>query len=88
MFSLGSRRILLSRARHAANQHITQHQHPRANPIGQILLRCLHVHEYIAMEVFQSFGIKTPDFQVASTPEEAEDIFLHTFNKRTCKSIC
>jgi len=88
MFSLGSRRILLSRARHAANQHMTQHQHPRGNPIGQILLRCLHVHEYIAMEVFQSFGIKTPDFQVASTPEEAEDIFLHTFNKRTCKSIC
>ena len=47
-------------------------------------VRHLNVHEYVSMEIMQAHGIKTPNCSVASTPEEAEQIFLHKLNKRKC----
>ncbi|GAX10691.1 succinyl-CoA synthetase beta subunit [Fistulifera solaris] len=44
-------------------------------------VRHLNVHEYVSMEIMQAHGIKTPNCSVASTPEEAEQIFLHKLNK-------
>jgi succinyl-CoA synthetase beta subunit len=45
-------------------------------------VRNLNVHEHISLELMQRYGIKTPDFRVARTPDEAEDIFLNSLNKR------
>jgi hypothetical protein len=45
-------------------------------------VRHLNVHEYVSMEIMQAHGIKTPNCSVASTPEEAEQIFVHKLNKR------
>jgi succinyl-CoA synthetase beta subunit len=47
-------------------------------------VRFLNVHEYISMEIMQSHGIRTPKYQVASTPQEAEDIFSNVLNQREC----
>lgn len=35
-------------------------------------VRCLHIHEYQSMGLMQQYGVKTPRFTAASTPEEAE----------------
>lgn len=43
-------------------------------------VRCLNVHEYISMELFQQHGIKTPECYVASAPEEAEEIYMKKMN--------
>ena len=45
-------------------------------------LRFLNVHEGDSMELFQANGIKTPKFQMVTTPEEAENAFLNTLNTR------
>lgn len=47
-------------------------------------IRHLNVHEYISMEIMRYHDIETPECGVASTPQEAENIFLHKLNKRTC----
>ena len=46
-------------------------------------VRFLNVHEYVSMEIMQSHGIQTPACKVASTPEEAEDLYLNVLNTRT-----
>jgi hypothetical protein len=57
----------------------------RSSPLGGRAavgaVRCLNVHEYISMEIMSSHGIKTPECHVASNAEEAENLFLHSFNK-------
>ena len=45
-------------------------------------VRNLNVHEYISMELMQSHGIGTPAGFVATTPQEAEDAFVHKLNTR------
>ncbi|CAB9516910.1 ligase [GDP-forming] subunit beta, mitochondrial [Seminavis robusta] len=52
-----------------------------------ILFRALHVHEYISLELMKTNGIKTPECKVASTPEEAENIFLNHLNKPGTKKL-
>jgi hypothetical protein len=54
----------------------------RAAALSATAVRSLNVHEYISMEIMKNHGIKTPECSVASTPEEAERIFLHGINKR------
>jgi hypothetical protein len=44
-------------------------------------VRNLNVHEYVSMELLEHYGVKVPKAFVASTPEEAENIFLHNLNK-------
>jgi len=44
-------------------------------------VRNLNVHEYISMELLEHYGVKVPKAFVATTPEEAENIFLHNLNK-------
>ena len=46
-------------------------------------VRNLNVHEYISMEIMNTHGIATPKGFVASTPEEAENIYLKEFAMRT-----
>lgn len=57
--------------------------HLLRTPATGTAVRHLNVHEYVSMELMQAHGIKTPACSVASTPEEAEQIFLHKLNKRT-----
>jgi hypothetical protein len=47
-------------------------------------VRYLNVHEYISMDIMQKHGIQTPQCYVASTPQEAEDIFMHKMNQGMC----
>ena len=56
------------------------------SPMGAV--RHLNVHEYISMGLMQTHGIKTPECKVASTPEEAENIYLNTLNKRKFPLLC
>eukprot|EP00540_Astrosyne_radiata_P010322 CAMPEP_0116836236 /NCGR_PEP_ID=MMETSP0418-20121206/7984_1 /TAXON_ID=1158023 /ORGANISM="Astrosyne radiata, Strain 13vi08-1A" /LENGTH=439 /DNA_ID=CAMNT_0004465983 /DNA_START=61 /DNA_END=1380 /DNA_ORIENTATION=+ len=44
-------------------------------------VRNLNVHEYISMELMNAHGIATPSGYVASTPEEAENIYMQKFQK-------
>lgn len=39
--------------------------------------RWLNVHEYRAMDLMRKYGIPVPRGAVASTPEEAEDVYRH-----------
>ena len=39
-------------------------------------VRNLNVHEYISMEIMHDHGIATPEGYVASTPEEAENVYM------------
>lgn len=53
-------------------------------------VRNLNVHEYISMELMKAHGIQTPECYVASTPDEAENIFQNSLNKGTsscCSSV-
>ena len=50
-------------------------------------MRNFNVHEYISMELMNKDGIATPKGYVASTPEEAENIYLKEFSKRTFVSF-
>jgi hypothetical protein len=34
------------------------------------------------MDIMKSYGVKTPECYVASSPEEAEEIYMKEFNKR------
>ena len=45
-------------------------------------VRYLNVHEYIAMELMKTYGVRTPECHVASTPEEAQHLFSNSLNKR------
>ena len=45
-------------------------------------VRNLNVHEYISMDLMKAHGIETPAGYVASSPEEAENIYLNKLNKR------
>lgn len=49
-------------------------------------VRNLNVHEYISMDLMETWGVETPAGFVASSPEEAEDIFMNRLNKRKCAS--
>ena len=50
-------------------------------------VRNLNVHEYISMEIMNAHGIATPQGYVASTPEEAENIYLKEFAQRTLSPL-
>jgi hypothetical protein len=45
-------------------------------------VRNINIHEYQSMELMKSFDIGIPGGHVASTPEEAENIYLNILNKR------
>ena len=45
-------------------------------------VRYLNVHEYLSMSLLKENGINVPNGYIASTPEEAEDIFLNKLNKK------
>lgn len=67
--------LSLSLVRHAA--------HRMAGPAAVVgAIRNLHVHEYISMELMNKYHIATPKGFVASTPEEAENIYMHKFQHR------
>jgi len=55
-----------------------------ANPSVAALgsVRNLNVHEYISMEIMNQHGIATPKGFVASSAQEAEDIFANKMNHR------
>jgi hypothetical protein len=56
----------------------------RRSPAASVgAVRFLNVHEYISMEIMKNHGIQTPECHVATTPEEAENLFQNAFNKRT-----
>ena len=57
-----------------------QHQHEPPYRGGAV--RYLNVHEYIAMELMKTYGVRTPECHVASTPEEAQHLFSNSLNKR------
>lgn len=44
-------------------------------------VRNLNVHEYVSMELLEHYGVTVPKAYVASTPDEAENLFLHSLNK-------
>jgi succinyl-CoA synthetase beta subunit len=46
-------------------------------------VRFLNVHEYVSMDIMKSHGVKVPECFVATTPEEAKNIFQNKINKRT-----
>ena len=50
-------------------------------------VRSLHVHEYLSMELMREHGIHTPEGYVASTPDEAENIYTDKFQNGTCKRV-
>ncbi len=54
---------------------------PRTAPNAVGAVRYLNLHEYLSMELMKQHGIATPAGYVASSPEEAENIFLHKLNK-------
>ena len=43
--------------------------------LTKTFVRCLNVHEYVAMELFDKYDIKVPKNGTAKTPEEAEKIW-------------
>ena len=45
-------------------------------------VRYLNVHEYLSMSLLKENGINVPTGYIASTPEEAEDIFLNKLNQK------
>ena len=45
-------------------------------------VRYLNVHEYLSMSLLKENGINVPNGYIASTPEEAEDIFLNKLNNK------
>ena len=58
----------------------TAFRHARRTAANGGAVRCLNVHEYISMEIMQQHGIQTPECYVASTPEEAEEIYMKKMN--------
>lgn len=46
-------------------------------------VRNLNVHEYVSMELLEHYGVQVPKAYVATSADEAEQIFLHSLNK--CK---
>lgn len=53
---------------------------PRTAPHAVGAVRNLNLHEYESMDLMKQHGIATPAGYVASSPEEAENIFLHNLN--------
>jgi hypothetical protein len=53
---------------------------PRTTPNAVGAVRNLNLHEYLSMDLMKQHGISTPAGFVASSPEEAENIFLHKIN--------
>jgi succinyl-CoA synthetase beta subunit len=68
------------------------HHNRASRVVGQALLanrtatpavgaiRNLNLHEYLSMDLMKQHGIATPAGYVASSPEEAENDFLHKLN--------
>ncbi|KAL3914243.1 MAG: hypothetical protein SGILL_006180 [Bacillariaceae sp.] len=53
---------------------------PRIAPGAAGAVRNLNLHEYLSMDLMKQHGISTPAGYVASSDEEAENIFLHKLN--------
>jgi hypothetical protein len=53
---------------------------PRTAPNAVGAVRNLNLHEYLSMDLMKQHGIATPAGYVASSAEEAENIFLHKLN--------
>ena len=45
-------------------------------------VRHVTVHEPVVLETLHTYGIPTPEYYIASTPEEAQHWFRHTLNQR------
>lgn len=58
------------------------HQHDSPPHSGGGAVRYLNVHEYIAMELMKTYGVRTPECHVAATPEEAQHLFRNSLNQR------
>lgn len=77
----GLSRLLLS-GRSCCNNHNNNVSFlPRTAPNAVGAIRHLNLHEYLSMDLMKQHGISTPAGFVASSPEEAENIFLHKINK-------
>lgn len=66
--------MLSSATRHALRR-------TAAPTVGAV--RNINVHEYVAMELLEHHGVTVPKCYAASTPDEAENIFLHNLNHGT-----
>jgi succinyl-CoA synthetase beta subunit len=52
-------------------------------------VRNINIHEYMSMDLMKQHQIGTPAGYVASSPEEAENIYLNKLNKRKSqKGLC
>jgi len=47
------------------------------SPFGIIIKRALSIHEYQAMKLLQKYNVPTPAGDVATTPEEAQNLANH-----------
>ena len=58
-----------------ANRLVRKHRKLVDSHVSKTFVRCLNVHEYVAMDLFQKYGVNVPKNGVASTAEEAEKIW-------------
>eukprot|EP00529_Nitzschia_sp_RCC80_P024453 CAMPEP_0113481300 /NCGR_PEP_ID=MMETSP0014_2-20120614/22338_1 /TAXON_ID=2857 /ORGANISM="Nitzschia sp." /LENGTH=444 /DNA_ID=CAMNT_0000374793 /DNA_START=144 /DNA_END=1478 /DNA_ORIENTATION=+ /assembly_acc=CAM_ASM_000159 len=57
---------------------VSRHSRTATPAVGAV--RNLNLHEYLSIELMKQHGISTPAGYVASTPDEAENIFMHNLN--------
>ena len=79
---LGSRSIIGRRSRILFQQGQQQFQGQGQQQFQGQHVRYLNVHEYLSMSLLKENGINIPNGYIASTPEEAEDIFLNKLNQK------
>mmetsp|Transcript_41450 Transcript_41450/g.99304 ORF Transcript_41450/g.99304 Transcript_41450/m.99304 type:complete len:85 (+) Transcript_41450:153-407(+) len=61
-----------------AARTVSRHSRTATPAVGSV--RNLNLHEYLSIELMKQHGISTPAGYVASTPDEAENIFMHNLN--------
>ena len=71
-------RSTLSRLRNGSGASVALLPRTSPNSVGAV--RHLNLHEYLSMDLMKQHGIATPAGYVASSAEEAENIFLHKLN--------
>jgi len=60
---------------------VTRHSLRRTASRAVGAVRNLNVHEYQSMELLEHHGVTVPKAYVANTPDEAENIFMHSLNR-------
>ena len=79
---LGSRRSIIGAGRSSCRSRILFQQQGQQFQFQCQQVRYLNVHEYLSMSLLKENGINVPNGYIASTPEEAEDIFLNKLNQK------